>query len=477
MTASTRRVILPTFSVTEIAEEPDSTTTTIPLVDGSYYHVRPKFIDGESSRVDGKPRWVRAQFDRFPIVIKGTGEPWDEANVWILSQLEGKPYPNIDTFIGMAEDISAYWKYLEDNSYDWMHFPSFKLRRPTYRYSAHLKGQIQLGEIAPTTAKRRMSRVVNFYRWLMQQKFFNPENSPWVEGEVYVPITDAHGDRLDIKITTTDVGIKVTKENDPFDETIPDGGKLRPLPQQEQEWLFEALNALNHPEITLAHMVALSTGARIQTVLTMKLRHFSTEINGEQAIRIPIGPGTGIDTKGNYKMTLQVPAWLYKELYTYGVSERARKRRLKAVGGDYLGQYIFLSSHSVPYYTNREYEDDRVRRHSKKGQSVRQYIKTYIIPYIKNKRCSTFNYQFHDLRATFGMNLVDACADGINDGKFTYTEVLNMLAGRLGHKSMIITERYLKYRGRIKLANTAQDNWEENLITITRQAMQKVTND
>lgn len=156
------------FRLTETAEGSGDGVSKIALRDGTFYYVRDKFTDAVSSRVDGKPDWVNATFDRFPIVLKGNGEPWDEVNIWILMRLEGQPHPEMETFLGIAEDMTYYCRFLEEHSLDWLTFPQFKLRRPTYRYNGHLKTRLQLGEISVATAKWRMSRVVNFYRFMMQ---------------------------------------------------------------------------------------------------------------------------------------------------------------------------------------------------------------------------------------------------------------------------------------------------------------------
>lgn len=103
-------------------------------------------------------------------------------------------------------------------------------------------------EISVATAKRRMSRVVNFYRFMMQAGLIALDYPPWNEKEVYVQIDNPDGRSGSMKVTTTDVGIKVAKQDDPFDETIDDGGKLRPLPANEQSWLLEALLACDHTE-------------------------------------------------------------------------------------------------------------------------------------------------------------------------------------------------------------------------------------
>lgn len=477
MHAGPRRLVLPRFTLTETAEGPGDGVSKIALRDGTFYYVRDKFTDAASSRVDGKPDWVSAAFDRFPIVLKGNGEPWDEVNIWILMRLEGQPQPEMETFLGIAEDLTYYCRFLEEHSLDWLTFPQFKLRRPTYRYNGHLKTRLQLGEISVATAKRRMSRVVNFYRFMMQAGLIALGYPPWNEKEVYVQIDNPDGQSGSMKVTTTDVGIKVAKQDDPFDETIDDGGRLRPLPANEQSWLLEALLACDHTETILIHALALATGARIQTILTFRVKTVQAPIQGSGLVRILAGPhrghNTGIDTKNNKCITLQVPAWLYADLQTYVQSERAKSRRQKAPGGDHPEQYLFLSPHGTPLYVSKQDHNygDRLKRHKKRGQTVRAYIAKYVIPHIRREHSPTFNYQFHDLRATFGMNLMDAYKQKIQAGEITYTAALNIVSARMCHASPVITERYFNYRDRLKLAYAGQDGWEDELQRMMQIAM------
>lgn len=105
----------------------------------------------------------------------------------------------------------------------------------------------------------------------------------------------------------------------------------------------------------------------------------------------------------------------------------------------------------------------KARRHIKTGQAVRQYMQDYIIPFIRKKYDSNFDYRFHDLRATFGMNLVDIREPLMNDGKLSYTDVLGFVQARMNHESPATTERYLRYRKRMKVVRAAQDDWESKL--------------
>jgi len=236
MKGAARKILLPHFVVAEVSSENDegAIAVTIPksaLTLGGTYHVRPKRVAGESERRDGKPRWIEHRFNLFPVILDGMGVPWAEANVYLLSRLEDAVMPAMSTYSSIGEDLAAYRRFLEETQLDWLHFPSQKLSRPTYRYNGHLKSLVGAGEIAAATAKRRMGTVIGFYNWLKRESVSTLEHPPWKETDRYIDIKDRYGFRHLQKVVTTDVSIRVAKQDDPYDGTINDDGKLRPLSQ------------------------------------------------------------------------------------------------------------------------------------------------------------------------------------------------------------------------------------------------------
>jgi integrase len=487
MKDAARKILLPHFVVTEVASENDdgAIAVTIPksaLTPGGTYHVRHKRVAGESERRDGKPRWVEHRFNLFPIILDGMGVPWAEANVYLLSRLEDAVMPAMSTYSSIAEDLAAYRRFLDETRLDWLHFPSQKLSRPTYRYNGHLKSLLSAGEIATATAKRRMGTVIGFYNWLKRENVLMPEHPPWKEADRYIDIKDRYGFKHLKKVVTTDVSIRIAKQDDPYDGTINDDGKLRPLSQDEQAWLIDALVSLGNTEMTLIHLMGLLTGARIQTILTLRVRHVQQEVGDDQkerTLRLPVGPGTGIDTKWDKQMVLHIPIWFYRMLRTYAHSDRARKRREQAAGGDSQNQYLFLSVRSNPLYRSKEasraFDATNALRHAKVGQGVRQFITDYVIPYVRQQYgVKNFRYRFHDTRATFGMNLTDHQFDLVEQGKTTLKAVREFVKTRMGHESSATTDLYLHYRQTQKLVRRVGEEYESHLQRLAERAMENL---
>jgi integrase len=412
------------------------------------------------------------------VVLGADGAPWAEATVYLLSRLEGAVAPVMTTYAGIADDLAAYRRFLDEAALDWLKFPAHKLSRPTYRYNGHLRLVVAAGEIAGSTAKRRMSTIIAFYNWLKSEGVLTLEHAPWKESDRYIELKDAKGFKFIKQVTTTDVSIRVPQQVDPYSGLIDDGGKLRPMSIEEQGWVLEALIARGNTEMTLIHLFALLTGARIQTILTFRVRHTLLELSGLQQdeLRFPVGLGTGVDTKNDKRMVLYIPIWFYQMLRTYACSERARKRRERATGGNTEDQYLFLSVRGAPLYRSKSdtanYDEFNELRHAKVGQGVRQFIIERVIPYVQLHHNPGFKYQLHDTRASFGMNLTDHQLERVARGEITLHQAREFVKTRMGHESSATTDKYLQYRSNLKFVRQVSRDYEAHLQALSLKAME-----
>ncbi|USU18511.1 site-specific integrase [Paraburkholderia fungorum] len=476
-----RRTTIRRLPLTEVVDRdtPGATPVSITTPDGgTIYHTAPLAAPDTGKRRDARPQWIAGSFPLFPVVRLAEGAPWAEANVWLIDMMESKSSPNMLTFASIADDLVAFRRYLDDEGVDWLTFPVNRRQRPTYRYSASIRLAVQAGELSAGVARRRMGAVVRFYRWLMAEAGFRPANAPWVESGRFIEFRDQKGFSSAIEVKTTDLSISGRRADDPWDDHIQDGGRLRPLPSAEQSALLESLAALGNTEMTLIHLFALLTGARIQTVLTVRAKHVMRKPDGYHGddIRLACGPGTGIDTKGGVKGVLHLPPDFYERLYVYVHSDRARRRRQLADGGDHPDQPIFLSYRGAPLYEDRAARDPlttgpRVRRHVKTGQAVRQFIRDELLPMMRVRLDDPrYEFSFHDLRATCGLNMVDAMtANGTK-----YTRALDQLRQLMWHVQPSMTERYLAYRDNRKLFDAVQDGWGAHLSTLVARTLDTV---
>lgn len=463
---------LPIFRNTQVAVEPGP--GRIP-VDHQVRGTRVKYW--RELRASKTIKWET--FPHFPLILNADGSPWAPACMWLLDRARAKPN-KVSSLNPVAQGLRAYKKFLDEYELEWDDFSSVdKYLRPTYVYKTHLDTLRDSGEIKPSTARGRMQTVVSFYRFLSQNERmgFSAQNAPWVETTIGIEFRDTTGFKRVKEVTTVDVSIRVPKRDYAWDRRINDGGKLLPMSRHEQIVLVKALKKLGNREYELMHYVALLTGARIQTVLTLRWGAFSTppsEVN-QWPIKLQCGPGTGIDTKGDVAdVYLSVQRDLYEWLHTYAISERARSRRTKSHLKHDPINYLFLSNRGGSYYESKDdrnalrESDKPLKRSSSTGQDLRSFMTDYVIPEIC-KTISEFHYRFHDLRATFGMNWVDAVMkDG--DTRQRYLWARDQLRKLMWHKRPITTDGYIDYRQHLQQLEKAEADWNRDLLELIRSA-------
>ncbi|MCW3148166.1 site-specific integrase [Stutzerimonas stutzeri] len=417
-------------------------------------------------------------FPNFPILIQGDGAPWEIANLYLTTKLRSESGYESRTFRGIADHLLDYLRFLEDEGLDYLQFPRNDRLKVTFRYKQRLVEQVTGGDLSASTAKARINAVVNFYRGIMHWNLIarnQIQNAPFEEVERYINVTSEHGIQNALKIKSHNLAIPTPKKQRQS-EYINDGGDLRPLTVAEQESVLKALQASSR-EYQLMFYFALFTGARVQTVGTLRVKHLQGKLDGGGYLRLPIGHGTQIDTKRGKPMTLLVPGWLVQDILVYSRSPEATKRRERSFYGDTEDNYVFLSKNGIPYYTSKKEIYDRrdasVNRHAgmadqalnvsiQDGATLRQHIRDILLPRIHPSNPDFQDFTFHDLRATFGMNLLESQLQHMGDQHIT--AALEYVRQRMGHADIKTTMRYLQYKSRLKWKNSVQHEFELQLF-------------
>lgn len=425
---------------------------------------------------EGPMRWNT--FPLFPLVLNADGSLWEPACLWLLDRARAQPL-KVSSLPPLARDLKDYKIFLDGLFLAWDNFLAVdKYARPTYLYRSHLQTQIDAGMMELSTARRRMSSVVSFYRYLMssEQMRFIPANDPWVDRQYGFQYRDSKGFNRIHEVQSTNLSIRVPKADHVW-EGIIDGGRLRPLTADEQRSLIAGLKALGNREFELMHYVSLFTGAREQTALTLRWGPFQKSPSQikQWPFKLLCGPGTGIDTKRDVpNVYLAIPRYLYEWLHVYARSERAQHRRSKSERADHSSNYLFLTSQGGPYYAAKDdinavtFSSQVVRRSAPIGQGLREFILERVVPEVR-RTLPGFRYRFHDLRATFGMNWVDHVESTFGDREafFWAREQLRKL---MWHRDPATTDRYLEFRQRTRQLAEAQADWGNDLLSLIQKS-------
>ncbi|KGM40441.1 integrase [Aquabacterium sp. NJ1] len=458
--------VLPIVRLTKASASPGPECQAVEIAHGAQ-----KVSYWRQPELDRKALWKT--FARFPLVLNADGSLWEPACLWLLDKAEARPLAS-SSLKPIAEDLRAYKQWLDDMDLDWADFSApDRYNRPTYLYRTHLQGQIHSGALKDTTACRRMLSVIGLYRFLLSNERMNfaPVNAPWLESRVGRLFKDYKGFTQLQETISTDLAIRTSKRDYAWDESIDDGGKLRPLTVPEQQCLIRTLKMLGNTEYALMHYVALLTGARVQTVLTLRFGAFTKPMDSvpQWPLKLQCGPGSAIDTKWDVaNVYLCIPRPLYEMLHVYACSERAQNRRAKSYLGESEANYLFLTNQGQAYYESKaelhaKLHSGQLRTVSKRtGQNLREFISEQVIP-LMNETLPGFKYKFHDLRATFGMNWVDhVMRDGEEKQKYLWAR--EQLRKLMWHSHPSTTDHYLEYRVNMHHLKAAQADWGKHLI-------------
>jgi len=413
----------------------------------------------------------------FPFLLHANGNPWHEANDYLLSLMRDKAPINrrTDDVRRRASKLLDYLLFCEDNDLVWLDFSGARPSlRPTYRYFYHLINE-----------GTRSNQVINQYTGVVYHLY----------GYVSKHWHDLDMKRVDtIKqvrfIVQGSKGVKVvdaekrsqTRRTPPV-SSVPlgfvreDGEDLRPLSNRELGAFLAAIR--NEKEWSVVErlilLTSLMTGARKQTVLTMRLKSLKGFIEGrllpEGAYKLHAGPGTGIDTKFDKQQDLYVPKQLAEELVTLAKSPimKARRAKLRArLEAEHPGLsiseedlYLFISDQGNCYYMAKSDPRYTVVKSPQTGQ-VTETIKRKLI----QKASSPFpkDFSYHWLRATFAYQLYQRLQVLVQEGALKPGEDIDFIQKRMHHESRETTENYLKLFNMTHEKVIAQEIWESKLF-------------
>lgn len=414
----------------------------------------------------------------LPFIFHRSGVPWVEANSFLMSLVRDKHAQArpTDDARRQASRLLDYLIFCENNDIDWLDFSAKRLpQRPTYRYHRYL---MDMPERGAQVANQYTGSVYRLYKFVSQNwhnidiarvdsvkqiKFF-VENSYGMSKQVAVE-------------RRSQTQVYSRKKNVPLGFVDDEGECLRPLGNLE---LAELVNIVNtdswSAQERLIMLFAVMTGARKQTVLTLRAKHIKKLMDGklqpDGTYVLKAGPGTGIDTKNDKEQTLYVPKQLAIDLLTYVSSPHARKRRqgfqstyaAKFGGVDPIPEedmYVFISEQCNCYYMAKS--DPRYKYvKSRPLGAVTSNLKAKLLKSVSSDFSKDFTY--HWLRATFAFQLYQLLVPRLKDGSLQSGDEIAIIQSRLHHERRETTENYLKLFTMIPEKIRAQETYEDSLF-------------
>lgn len=421
-----------------------------------------------------RKRLYPPSIDAIHVIVQPDGALWAEGCLYLFwcHCVKGLHHSTISNVAG---DLSHMMNKLASGERDYNVFRGLPIERPTYFYKSELKIEIARGLIKRKVANRKIANMINFYKWKISDRDFKPDEEMWKAVIKHRRFTDKFGVTQIQEITSTDLPFKV-KDSIATGRFLRDGGRLFPIERESQKNLIQVLKELQNTEMLLAHIVSITTGMRMQSTLTLRHHNIVPGIGSESDPRkfdlhyIEIGEGTQVEAKNSKHQFVAIPAWVHNQLHTYINSVRHKERSMKSPITDNNTQYVFLTRTGRPYYVA---EADRkfYNYSTETGSAIRQFIKTVMKKLVEQQ--TPLSYSFHDLRATFGMNLLEDYMKQVKDGKMNQLELLDKLRQRLNHEDINVTLAYLKYREDHPLLAQAQDEFEIHLETLIRTEISK----
>lgn len=413
----------------------------------------------------------------FPFLFHKNGDPWFEANSYLRALVEEQASINrpTDDVRRRASKLLDYLIFCEDQALDWLDFSGRRpVLRPTYKYFYHL---ISGGTRSAAVINQYTGVVFNFYKFVSANWHDIDMQRVDTVREVRLLVKNSYGAT---KLVTAEKR-SLTQAKPPgcmvpIGYVREDGEDLRPLANNE---LAEFLRVVTGQEWSalerLILLAGLITGARKQTVLTLRLKHLKNftpdKLQGDGTYLLHAGPGTGIDTKKDRSQRLHVPKQLAEELVVLANSPMMKARRIKLrtnLAEKYPGQnmadedmYLFLSDQGNCYYMAKDDPRYPIVKSRPAGQ-VTDTIKRKLI--IRTSDGFPKDFSYHWLRATFAFQLYQRLQTFIVTGAMQSGDAIDFIRERMHHATREMTEHYLQLFKMLPAKLVSQEFYEAKLF-------------
>lgn len=399
---------------------------------------------------DGAIHWVetrRPAIERLPQILWANHSTWGEANAWALDQATSRR-KDIKTVHASMIHLLAYAKWLEAEDIGWWHFPNRESERCLTRFRGALIRARDAGELAPSTASKRMAIVVRFYRWLRATGLLSTEWPMWSERQIGIRLTDPFGFERTIRVNSTDLSIP----NRAITGAIQLEEGLMPLTVKGMHQLQDFADANGSEELALMLRIGFGTGLRLGSILDLKIKTLENAVVDPIAgwHRVAVGPAARppVRTKFGVSGMVPIPLDLLMRLREYGSSVRRVKRQVQA--SSERCDLLFLTRFGERYSTTES------RAINVELSRLRDKAEAQGVTVLRD-------FHFHRTRATFATMLMRAALKCVPVG-----DAIRFVGEACLHKDAETTLKYVRFIESTKQMSEAADAFTEAFMGLAR---------
>lgn len=334
---------------------------------------------------------------------------------------------------------------------------------------------------APSTAMFYVRVVASFYSWLMSSKILtiNEDYKPYNKRQINFVRNNKDGgygyideDMLShlnsneiIKVDTSDLVQRFV--NSPLTNSVEAHKKLKPMTPDDRQLFAYYLDNKAPLELSLMSKLSIEVGLRVNEVITFPESQISDAHLDLDVIKVSIGEHNGCKTKFGTPRTVEVPSWLMEELLEYKFSDkRIATLEMKGIEFDENDNQIgnkahgrlFTSRKGTPYakntfqhfistartYLNQAINDGILDIAKNELKDIASEVQIFHEEKRKldHKAIPRWYYRPHDLRSTFATRWL---LNESQDRNCPIEDLLDELAELMGHKSSIMTKKYINF--------------------------------
>lgn len=324
-----------------------------------------------------------------------------------------------------AKALRLYFDFLHEHNLSWNIGALEPVDRPFTEFKWWLKEQYEEGNIAGSTARSYFGVVTNFYLYHLDI------HTPFVS--IPMEYEEIETNQFDndpfAHIAGRSIVRRVSKEKLDVSARSKEGA-LKPFTAYEQEIFFTKLKEYGSEEFLLICMLAILTGLRASEIADLRTDMLVNFKDDEPHFELELGAKVKHKTKQASELPVTIASSVVKLLKRYHISSRYLTRLKKFKDNDGERANVFITQRGGAYSQHTI------------STLFNQFIHAHIYPEYSN-----FSHDFHDLRVTFGVDVMNAA---LNVEDMSNSEALRFTKSQMRHKNIKDTIIYLSYFQRSK---------------------------